>query len=145
MTISYKILIDSLLKQLEGLDRQTMRYLDSSQKGQSQKTVISDAKFRWRLVTSCLLQGSVLDPVLLSIFINDLDDGAECILSKFVDDMKLSVVASTPERAMPPTKGTLLGWNIDWNLMKFKKRKYKILHLERTNSRHQYLIGPTFT
>ncbi len=53
-----------------------------------QRVVINGILSGCREVKSGVPQGSVLVPVLFSIYANDLDDGLTCKIFKFADDTK---------------------------------------------------------
>lgn len=77
---------------------------------QAQRVVINGVKSNLRLVTGGVLRESIMGPVLFTIFIHDLDNGAEKALKKFADGMKLRVVSdNTGQLCCHPVRPAVAG------------------------------------
>ena len=96
----------------------------------------------WERVRSGVPQGSVLGPVLLVIFIDDIDVNIRSIVLKFADDTKLvAKVGSEEDREV--LRGDLIGlfgWSQDWQML-FNLDKCAVMHFGFNNIGENVELG----
>jgi len=97
----------------------------------------------WTQVTSGVLQGSVLGPVLFLIYINDLEAGISnsSRVLKFADDTKLyrKVDSSNDQTLLQRDLDSLCRWAGDWQ-MSFNVSKCKLMHVGKRNQSFDYVM-----
>ena len=80
-----------LIKKLEGygIKRILLEWFKNFLNGRQQRVVINGKTSDWTNVLSGIPQGSVLEPILFIIFLNDLLEVVENVCKLFADDCKL--------------------------------------------------------
>ena len=135
--VPHRRLLDKLLT--HGICGSIHKWIKDWLSERKQRVVINGVSSPWLNVKSGVPQGSVLGPVLFLIYVNDLDDGLMCKVSKFADDTKItSKVTSTQEKkALQSDLNQLTCWANKWQ-MEFNIEKCKVLHIGSSNDRVQY-------
>ena len=125
-----------------GIRGELARWIQNWLGHRRQRVVVEGWFSEWRSVTSGLLQGSVLGPLLFVIYINDLEENIAGLISKFADDTKIAGVADSDEdcQRIQQDIDRLENWVEKWQI-EFNPDKCEVMHFGRSNSGGSYKIN----
>jgi len=103
-----------------------------------QRVCINNCFSDWSVVSSGIPQGSVLGPVLFTIFINDLPTDINSFMKIFADDTKMYNIINN-SHVLQEDLNTLVCWSKKW-LLPFNIDKCKVLHYGSHNNKHNYIM-----
>ena len=138
--VPHERLLDKL--RAHGVGGQIWMWVRDWLKNRQQRVVINGAHSDWTAVISGVPQGSVLGPILFTVYINDLEDRVKSKILKFADDTKLMGRGGTYNRGETIKNDLMMleNWARDWE-MPFNIDKCKVMHLGGNNGENSYVMG----
>ena len=135
---------ERLLKKVEayGIRGNLLSWIRNFLTSRKQRVVLGGKYSNWQDVTSGIPQGSVLGPILFTIFINDMPDTVKSCMKLFADDAKIFKAIESIEdfNMIQNDLNTLFKWSQIWQLP-LNLDKCKGIHYGKNNPAHSYTIG----
>ena len=135
---------ERLLKKCEayGIRGNLLQWIRDFLSARRQRVVLGGKKSEWKSVTSGIPQGSVLGPILFTIFINDMPEVVHSCMKLFADDAKVFRAIESVEdiSLIQDDIDKLLHWSSIWQLP-LNINKCKCVHYGKDNPNHLYKLG----
>ena len=128
-----------------GMGSSTINWIEQRLTNRRQRVVVDGEVSNWKSVlTRVPQQGSVLGPILLLVYINDLEEGVTGKILKFADGTKL--FRKTKEigdtQKLKDYIDKIFRWSEKWQML-FNFGKCKCLHTGPGNTGMNYGVGGT--
>ena len=129
-----------LLKKLEyyGISGNVLLWIKDFLSNRNQAVKVGSEYSERINVTSGIPQGSILGPILFTIFINDLPDQVDSYCKIFADDTKIYNTTREAKKLQDDINSMIL-WSEHWQLY-FNTGKCKRMHIGRTNGKQEYTM-----
>ena len=121
-----------------GIDGNVLKWTESFLKGRTQQVKINNELSDISNVTSGIPQGSVLGPILFTIFINDLPEYVHSLCKIFADDTKIYNLCQN-FNTIQEDLHSLQAWSEKWQLF-FNNDKCVCLHFGKKNPQADYTL-----
>ena len=132
-----------LIKQINslGISGKASNWIKAFLTNRTQKVRVNGAESEWAPVLSGIPQGSILGPILFSLFVNDLPHQVKSLISLFADDTKIHLPLTEEEstRQLQEDLWKLEEW-ANTMQMRFHPLKCKVMHLGKKNPNHDYYM-----
>ena len=119
-----------------GISGSILNWIRSFLEDRTQRVRVDSEFSSTTKVTSGIPQGSILGPILFTIFINDLPDAIESICKIFADDTKIYNTTKNYLKIQHDLN-SLQAWSEKWQLY-FNSTKCKCIHHGKNNINHNY-------
>jgi len=121
-----------------GVCGNTLNWIRNFLTGRSQHVRVGSERSEKTSVLSGIPQGSILGPILFTVFINDLPESVQSVIKVFADDTKLYNIASN-STVIQVDINKLQDWSELWNLY-FNVAKCHVMHMGKKNENYEYTM-----
>ena len=130
-----------LVKQVEtfGVTEKALKWIESFLSNRRQKVRVNNDVSDWSPVISGVPQGSILGPILFTLFVFDIPGEIESLISMFADDTKIYqlLTTDTSGEELEESLHLLEEW-AEKMQMRFHPGKCKVMHLGSKNPKKNY-------